>query len=506
MGDYGHELEFGVFITPSGQQPDAVVELAVTADRAGLDLVTFQDHPYQPAFLDTWTLLSFVAARTQRIHLSGNVLNLPLRNPAVLARSVASLDRLSGGRAELGIGAGGFWDAIEAMGARRLTPTESVDALAEAIDVIRLLWDTDSRGVLKYDGSYYQLSGAKRGPAPAHQVGVWVGAYKPRMLRLTGRLADGWLPSLGYLRPGQLAEGNAVIDQAAADAGRDPAAIRRLLNIGGDAAWPERLAELALADGIGTFILAADDAADIRRFAVEVAPVVRELVAAARTGGSAGSGGTPASRLAPPARTDPAQLTVTPTPDDGVRLSQTRIWDEAARPTRPVADPSAEGYPASSHQAGAELVAVHDMLRGELTNIRDLVAQVREGRVSPASARSAINQMTMRQNNWTMGAYCESYCRVVTQHHSLEDAAVFPRLRAHDPGLGPVLDRLKQEHEGIHHVLDDVDRALLRYVTAPDNDDAGLQAAIDLLTDTLLSHLAYEERELIEPLSRYGFW
>jgi alkanesulfonate monooxygenase SsuD/methylene tetrahydromethanopterin reductase-like flavin-dependent oxidoreductase (luciferase family) len=527
MGDYGHELEFGVFITPSGQQPDAVVELAVTADRAGLDLVTFQDHPYQPAFLDTWTLLSFVAARTQRIHLSGNVLNLPLRNPAVLARSVASLDRLSGGRAELGMGAGGFWDAIEAMGARRLTPTESVDALAEAIDVIRLLWDTDGRGVLKYDGKYYQLSGAKRGPAPAHQVGIWVGAYKPRMLRLTGRLADGWLPSLGYLRPGQLAEGNAVIDQAAADAGRDPAAIRRLLNIGGDAASPERLAELALADGIGTFILAADEAADIRRYAEEVAPAVREFVAAARAGGAArdGSGGTAASRLASPAFSDPAQPTVTPTPDDGVRLSQTRIWDEAARPTRPVADPPAEGYPASSRQAGAELVAVHDMLRGELTNIRDLVAQVREGRVSPASARSAINQMTMRQNDWTMGAYCESYCRVVTQHHSLEDAAVFPRLRARDPGLGPVLDRLEQEHEGIHHVLDDVDRALVRYVAAPGNDtepndaelndtepndtepnDVGLQAAIDLLTDALLSHLAYEERELIEPLSRYGFW
>jgi hemerythrin-like domain-containing protein len=113
--------------------------------------------------------------------------------------------------------------------------------------------------------------------------------------------------------------------------------------------------------------------------------------------------------------------------------------------------------------------------------------------------------MTIRQNNWTMGAYCESYCRVVTQHHSLEDAAVFPRLRARDPGLGPVLDRLKQEHTGIHHVLDDVDRALVRYVAAPD-DDTELRAAVDLLTDTLLSHLAYEERELIEPLARYGFW
>ena len=62
--DYGHALEFGVFITPAHESADAVVELARLADRAGLDLVTFQDHPYQPRFLDTWTLLSYVAART----------------------------------------------------------------------------------------------------------------------------------------------------------------------------------------------------------------------------------------------------------------------------------------------------------------------------------------------------------------------------------------------------------------------------------------------------------
>src|ERR1700730_12278732 len=112
LGDYGHELAFGVFLTPSSERPQAVVDLARVADQAGLDLVTFQDHPYQPAFLDTWTLLSYVAAQTQNVRLSGNVINLPLRNPAVLARSVASLDLLSGGRAELGIGAGGFAEAI----------------------------------------------------------------------------------------------------------------------------------------------------------------------------------------------------------------------------------------------------------------------------------------------------------------------------------------------------------------------------------------------------------
>ena len=228
--DYGHSLEFGVFVTPSNEQPAAVVELAVLADRAGLDLVTFQDHPYQRRFLDTWTLLSYVAARTQRVRLAPNVLNLPLRPPAIVARSVASLDLLSGGRVELGIGSGAFWDAIEALGGRRLRPGESVDALEEAIDVIRALWADERRGAT-FEGEHYRLAGAARGPRPAHDVAIWIGAYKPRMLALTGRKGDGWLPSLSYLEPGDLAAGNAAIDEAAVAAGRDPAAIRRLLNV-----------------------------------------------------------------------------------------------------------------------------------------------------------------------------------------------------------------------------------------------------------------------------------
>jgi alkanesulfonate monooxygenase SsuD/methylene tetrahydromethanopterin reductase-like flavin-dependent oxidoreductase (luciferase family) len=113
---------FGVFVTPTAYPVRQAVDLAVTADLAGLDVVTFQDHPYQPSFYDTWTLLSYVASRTHQIHVSGNVLNLPLRQPAVLARSAASLDLLSGGRFALGLGAGAFWDGVEAMGGRRLTP------------------------------------------------------------------------------------------------------------------------------------------------------------------------------------------------------------------------------------------------------------------------------------------------------------------------------------------------------------------------------------------------
>ena len=195
---------------------------------------------------------------------------------------------------------------------------------------------------------------------------------------------------------------------------------------------------------------------------------------------------------------------VQPTPDDGTRLSEQRLWDEAARPTGP-APPPGTRYTPAGRTASAELVAVHDMLRAELATVRDLIVQVQKGAINAARARSELNQMTMRQNNWTVGAYCQSYCRVVTQHHSLEDAAVFPYLRGRDDSLGPVLDRLQDEHRVIHRVLDAVDRALVNYISES-GDATELAKAADLLTDTLLSHLAYEERELIDPLARYGFY
>jgi len=280
MPDYGHAITFGTFITPKNSPPHAPLELAVASEELGYDLATFQDHPYQPGFHDTWTLLTWAAARTSRIHLSGNVLNLPLRQPAVLARSAASLDLLSGGRLDLGLGAGGFWDAIEAMGGRKLTPGQGVDALSEAIDIIRGIWDAGERAGLRIPGEYYSVNGAKRGPAPAHDIPIWLGAYKPRMLRLVGTKADGWLPSLGYMKPGDLEAGNAAIDAAAQDAGRDPREIRRLLNIGPGMSVAQ-LADLALEHGIGTFILPADDVRTMAEFA-EIMPGVRDAIAADR--------------------------------------------------------------------------------------------------------------------------------------------------------------------------------------------------------------------------------
>jgi alkanesulfonate monooxygenase SsuD/methylene tetrahydromethanopterin reductase-like flavin-dependent oxidoreductase (luciferase family) len=290
---YGHELQFGTFITPGNASPEATVSLALLSEDLGFDLVTFQDHPYQPRFLDTWTLMTWVAARTERVQLAPNVLNLPLRPPAVTARAAASLDLLSHGRFNLALGAGAFWDAIAAMGGRRLTPGQAVDALAEAIEVIRSLWNVEDTTVLRVGGDYYHLDGPKRGPAPAHPIPIWIGAVKPRMLRLTGRLADGWLPSIGRMQPGEFQEANRLIDDAARGAGRDPAKIRRLVNVGGrftpapggfldgpTGHWVDGLLPLVLADGVGTIILASDDPDTLRRFADEVAPALRDAVAA----------------------------------------------------------------------------------------------------------------------------------------------------------------------------------------------------------------------------------
>jgi len=516
--DYGHDLLFGTFLTPAAARPGLVVELARRSEQAGLDLVSFQDHPYQPAFLDTWTLLSYVAAATSRIRLTANVLNLPLRQPVVIARSAASLDLLSGGRVELGIGAGGFWDAIEAAGGRRLTPGQAVDALAEAVAVIRQVWAADERGGVRLRGEYYQVTGAKRGPAPAHDVGIWVGAYKPRMLELTGRLADGWLPSLSYLARGQaeLPDMNARIDDAARAASRDPAAVRRLLNISGQFTssgsgvlvgppdqWAEELAGMALDHGISGFVLMADDPATIEIFAAEVAPATRELVSAerARPGAARKSpDAAPVSR----ASSETTAFAGRPTPDPGVRLSSTRVWDESTRPVAPPA-PAGHLYTERAQAIGRHLLDVHDHLRSELAQLRDLLEQVQQGTESAGRVRAVLHDMAMRQNNWTLGAYCAAYCTLVTQHHGLEDTSIFPHLRRADSGLAPVIDRLEDEHVAIHSVVDGLDRALVDHIRAP-GDFAPVQEALDLLTDTLLSHLAYEEQQIMEPIARYGFY
>jgi alkanesulfonate monooxygenase SsuD/methylene tetrahydromethanopterin reductase-like flavin-dependent oxidoreductase (luciferase family) len=305
MPDYGNELRFGWFLEPVGVTAE-VLGAARLLDELGYDLIGIQDHPYQRRHFDTWALMAVILGRTERVRVFPDVANLPLRPPAVMAKAAASLDQLGGGRFELGLGAGGFWEAIGAMGGPVRAPGEALAALAEAIEIIRGMW-SQQRNV-RVHGDHYRVDGIHPGPPPAHEMGIWLGVYRPRALALTGRAADGWVPSMGYLPPRAAAAAGARIDAAARAAGRDPAAIRRLYNISGtftDAApaaatdddrdiqgpvdrWVEVLVHLAADLGFDSFVLGGwPDPAVMRTFVAEVAPAVRERVAALRASRSA---------------------------------------------------------------------------------------------------------------------------------------------------------------------------------------------------------------------------
>jgi alkanesulfonate monooxygenase SsuD/methylene tetrahydromethanopterin reductase-like flavin-dependent oxidoreductase (luciferase family) len=296
--DAGLPVRFGWFLVPEAADPRGLVADVRQAERAGFDLIGIQDHPYQRRYLDTFSLLAALATATERVGLFPDVASLPLRHPAMLAKAASSIDLLSGGRFELGLGAGSFWDAIAAMGGPRRSPGEALEAVEEAIGLLRLLW-SDARSA-RFEGRHYRVVGLKPGPPPAHPIGIWVGGYGPRMQTLIGRLADGWVPSSSYLPPERLPAAQARIDDAAAAAGRDPAAIRRLYNISGRIGpggggfldgpagqWVEQLLPLVTEIGMDTFVLwaAESPASQLERFAAEVAPALREAVAAHRGGG-----------------------------------------------------------------------------------------------------------------------------------------------------------------------------------------------------------------------------
>jgi alkanesulfonate monooxygenase SsuD/methylene tetrahydromethanopterin reductase-like flavin-dependent oxidoreductase (luciferase family) len=290
---YGRPVEFGLSIVPMSADVELARSLARRADELGLDLVGIQDHPYQWRYLETWSLLADLLARTERVRLFPDVANLPLRLPALLAKQAASLDVLSGGRFELGLGAGAFWEPIRAMGGPVRSPKEALQALEEAIHVIRAFWSGER--TISVEGEHYSVRGLHPGPPPAHAIGIWLGVGKPRALALTGRVADGWVPSLSWATPELVPDLQRRIDEGAASAGREPAAVRRVYNVGGTivdgptqsllhgppAHWVETLTSFARELGFDTFVFWPDDEplAQLERFAREVVPGVRSGLA-----------------------------------------------------------------------------------------------------------------------------------------------------------------------------------------------------------------------------------
>lgn len=290
MPDRGRPIQFGYFLVPMAVEP--LIETAQEAERLGLDYLGIQDHPYQRRFVDTFGLMAAIAAATDRIRLFPDVACLPLRPPGVLAKTAATIDLLSGGRFELGLGAGSFWDAIAGYGGPRRSPGESLQALDEAIEIVRRVWSGERS--LRFEGRHYRLVGVHGGPPPAHDVGIWLGVYGPRALRLAGAKADGWVPSYRG-DPEDLGRMVKRLDDAAVAAGRDPGAIRRVINVsgsigeGGDGPlagsverWADELSELALRHGFDTFIFGNPDDRQMAIFAEGVAPAVRSRVASAR--------------------------------------------------------------------------------------------------------------------------------------------------------------------------------------------------------------------------------
>ena len=223
------ELSFGVGVPTSAGPGDDPVGLAREAERLGYDFVSAADHPCgsNPSY-ETATMLTWIAARTSRIKVASRVLAVPFRRPAMVAKLAASLDLLSGGRFILGLGGGYSDDEITALGGPALSPSEKIDGLAEAIQVIRGAW---THSGYTQDGRHHSVRGLEMEPKPSHLIPVWLGTFGPRALAVTGRLADGWIPSLGYLPVEEIPAMRQRIDAAAEAAGRRPDQIRGILNV-----------------------------------------------------------------------------------------------------------------------------------------------------------------------------------------------------------------------------------------------------------------------------------
>jgi probable F420-dependent oxidoreductase len=220
---------FGLGISTSAAPGADPVADARRAEQLGFDFVSASDHLHgeQPTF-EPWTMLSWIAAATSRVRVATRVLAVPYRQPAVVAKMAESLDRLSGGRLILGLGGGALDEEFRAFGLGVRSPRDKVDGLEEAVRVIRGLW---SQPTFTFDGRLYRADGAELEPKPDHRIPIWLGTYGRRALALTGRLADGWIPSLGYAPPEQVTVMRERVLAAARQAGRDPGEITCAYNL-----------------------------------------------------------------------------------------------------------------------------------------------------------------------------------------------------------------------------------------------------------------------------------
>jgi alkanesulfonate monooxygenase SsuD/methylene tetrahydromethanopterin reductase-like flavin-dependent oxidoreductase (luciferase family) len=222
-------LMIGVSVSTAAASGADPVGAARLAESLGFDFVSASDHPSgaHPTY-ETWTLLAWLAASTRRIGIASKVLSLPFRSPALVAKMAESLDRLSNGRLILGLGGGAADDELRGFGLPVPTAREKVDGMVEAVEIVRGLW---SRPDFTYAGAVHQTAAAMLEPKAQRPVPIWLGTYGDRAVAATGRLADGWIPSLGYGSREELIVMRGKLLAAADAAGRDPAEIRCVLNV-----------------------------------------------------------------------------------------------------------------------------------------------------------------------------------------------------------------------------------------------------------------------------------
>jgi len=297
-----HRVLFGLGLEGGVGQVSEMLRHARLADDTGLDLVSVSDHPYFAERLDAYAALGFVLGATSNISGAVIMTNLLSRPAPILARTVTGLSTISGGRVVLGMGAGGNWEEIVALGVPRLSPAARIRALEEAILVVRAL--SGGGDPVTFDGEFYQVT--ELTPAAAPTPPIWIGALGPKALAVTGRNADGWIPGhLADWRSTRVEESRPLVDEAAVSAGRDPAEVETIYNVsgriartplretrddqsrwigGGVTQWVEELTFAVLERGAAAFIYLVPpgdiiDDTTLNLWAHEVVPAVREGIA-----------------------------------------------------------------------------------------------------------------------------------------------------------------------------------------------------------------------------------
>lgn len=238
-----YPVRVGLKYAPMATTPERMREVWRAADQAGFDHLWIMDHfmplvrsatgwyQFEPTdtVFEAWTTLAAMAEATKRIRIGVNVTGNLYRHPSVLAKTAATVDRFSGGRLEFGIGAAWAEFEFTTLGIPFPPARERMDRLAEACEVLKLLW---TRDVADYDGRHYQLRGAISEPKPVQKPHppIWIGGSgEKRTLRIAAQHADVW--NIVGASPDEALRLSRVLDAHCVEVGRDPAEIRRSIGI-----------------------------------------------------------------------------------------------------------------------------------------------------------------------------------------------------------------------------------------------------------------------------------